>query len=156
MGRRKSVVGSASGSFDKKAKKRSPFASFKRSESSKEMQIPESPPESTLERPGTSLTEDEPARNPSASQDRTAAETITPVPIAQPEPAAANGASPEIQAGLVTNNSTAQVCLLEIGIRRPTDSLTSSMSMQTGSPSVPRLWMRLHALREKQQGMAKF
>lgn len=64
-----------------------------------------------MERPGTALTENESARNPSASQDRTAAETITPVPIAQPEPAAPNGASPEIQAGLVTNNSTAQVCV---------------------------------------------
>lgn len=110
MNRRKSIVGPPGGSFDKKAeKKRSPFASFKRSDSAREMQIPESPPETIVERPGTSMTEDEFARNPSVSQDRTAAGTVTPVPVVRPEPIATNGASPEAQAGLVANN-THQVC----------------------------------------------
>lgn len=85
--------------FDKKAeKKRSPFASFKRSESSRDMQIPESPP-STAGRPDTAITEEEPPRNPSISQDQTVSETITAAPIAQPIlSTAANGTSTEAQA----------------------------------------------------------
>ncbi|KAJ5161673.1 hypothetical protein N7492_007065 [Penicillium capsulatum] len=107
MNRRKSIVGASGGSFDKKAeKKRSPFAPFKRSDSSREMQIPESPPEETIvDRPGTSMTGDESARNPSVSQDRTTAESVAPVPVSQPEPIATNGASPEAQAGLVGNST---------------------------------------------------
>lgn len=113
MNRRKSIIGPPTGSFDKKAeKKRSPFASFKRSDSAREMQIPESPPETMVDRPGTSMTEDEFARNPSVAQDRIAAETVTPVPVSQPEQIATNGASPEAQAGLVAND-THQVCALE-------------------------------------------
>lgn len=107
MNRRKSVVGQSPGSHDRRAEKkhRSPFTPFKRSESSREMQIPESPPASASERPGTSLTEVEFSRNPSVSQNRSTSEIATPVPIAQSEPSAANGASPEVQAGLASNGT---------------------------------------------------
>lgn len=49
MNRRKSVVVPSATSFDRKSeKKRSPFAAFKRADSSREMQIPESPPPDRL------------------------------------------------------------------------------------------------------------
>ncbi|KAJ5682545.1 hypothetical protein N7462_005710 [Penicillium macrosclerotiorum] len=104
MNRRKSVVGPTAGSFDRKPEKkhRSPFSSFMRSESSREMQIPESPP-STADRPGTSLTEGSSTRNPSVSQDHNVAETIAPLPIPQPENATANGTSTEARSGFTSN-----------------------------------------------------
>ncbi|KAJ5082395.1 hypothetical protein N7532_011438 [Penicillium argentinense] len=108
MNRRKSVIGPSAGSYERKSEKkhRSPFAPFKRSESSRDMQIPESPPTTaSAERPGTSLTE-ESARNPSVSQDRTVSEAIVPTPISQPEPGHTNGNPPEGQAGLVSNGTT--------------------------------------------------
>ncbi|KAI2733001.1 hypothetical protein CBS147332_16 [Penicillium roqueforti] len=70
MNRRKSVVLPSTGSHDRKAdKKRSPFAAFMRADSSRDMQIPESPP-ATGDRPGTSFTDQSSLRNPSMSQDR--------------------------------------------------------------------------------------
>ncbi|KAJ5091481.1 hypothetical protein NUU61_006351 [Penicillium alfredii] len=96
MNRRKSVVGPSAGSFERKAEKkhRNPFAPFKRSDSARDMQIPESPPASTSDRPGTSLTEEDSMRNPSVSQDRNAPETVAPIPAAQID-STPNGASPE-------------------------------------------------------------
>lgn len=55
------------------------------------------------------MTEEESARNPSVSQDRTVPEIFAPVPVAQQEPIATNGTSPEAQAGLVSHG-TNQVC----------------------------------------------
>lgn len=109
MNRRKSVIGPSAGSYEKKSEKkyRSPFGPFKRSESARDMQIPESPPTTSSGRPGTALTE-ESARNPSVSQDRTGVEAVVPAPISQREPTAMNGTSPEEQAGIV-RNGTAQV-----------------------------------------------
>ncbi|KAJ5553600.1 hypothetical protein N7494_002978 [Penicillium frequentans] len=105
MGRRKSMVIPSGSSFDRKAeKKRSPFAPFKRSDSSRDMQIPESPP-STADRPGTSMTEEEYTRTPSVSHDQTAGETFAPAPIAQPFPTTTNGASPEAHSGLLRNGT---------------------------------------------------
>ena len=63
------------------------------------MQIPESPPQTASDRPGTSFTE-ESARNPSVSQDHAAADAITPAPVSQPEPAATNGTTPNAPAGI--------------------------------------------------------
>ncbi|KAJ5771382.1 uncharacterized protein N7511_003433 [Penicillium nucicola] len=66
MNRRKSVVGPSAGSFERKAdKKRSPFSPFKRSDSARDLQIPESPPSTAIDRPGTSLTENASLRNSS-------------------------------------------------------------------------------------------
>lgn len=72
------------------------------------MQIPESPPTTASERPGTALTE-ESGRNTSVSQDRTGTDAIVPAPVSQPEPTTMNGNSPEAQAGLVSNGIS-QVC----------------------------------------------
>lgn len=103
MNRRKSVMGSPAGSFDRKAeKKRSPFAPFKRSDSSREMQIPESP---TSDHPAASFTEDEPGRNRSFLQDRGAPDTVTHAPISQPAPTSTNGASAEEHIGFNSNGA---------------------------------------------------
>ncbi|KAJ5917382.1 hypothetical protein N7466_010936 [Penicillium verhagenii] len=105
MGRRKSMVVPSGSTFDRKAeKKRSPFAPFKRSDSSRDMQIPESPP-STADRPGTSMTDDDYARTSSMSRDQTAGEALAPVPIAQPYSSTTNGTSPEARAGIVRNGT---------------------------------------------------
>lgn len=97
MGRRKSMATAPAG-FDRKAeKKRSPFAPFKRSESSRDMQIPESPP-STADRPDTSMTTmtEESGRNVSISQDQHAPEPVAAAPVAQPVlSTTANGTSTE-------------------------------------------------------------
>lgn len=100
------MVGPSAGTYDRKAEKkhRSPFAPFKRSESSKDMQIPESPPGTPSDRPGTSLTE-ETAQTPDISRDRTMTDIVTPVPVTRPEPTATNGISHEAQAGLVSNGA---------------------------------------------------
>ncbi|KAJ5753136.1 hypothetical protein N7520_010053 [Penicillium odoratum] len=98
MGRRKSMVVPSASSFDRKAEKKfSPFAPFKRSDSSRDMQIPESPP-STADRPGTSMTEEESARTPSFSRDQTGGESFA--PSAQPFHTTTNGTSSETHAGL--------------------------------------------------------
>ncbi|KAJ5937754.1 hypothetical protein N7454_004096 [Penicillium verhagenii] len=105
MGRRKSMVVPSGSAFDRKAeKKRSPFAPFKRSDSSRDMQIPESPP-STADRPGTSMTDEDYARTSSMSRDQTAGEALAPVPIAQPYSSTTNGTSPEARAGIVRNGT---------------------------------------------------
>jgi hypothetical protein len=107
MNRRKSVVGPSAGTYDRKAEKkhRSPFAPFKRSESSRDMPIPESPPGTPSDRPGTSLAEEEPVRTPDVSHDRTLTDTVTPVPVAQPGPTATNGTSQEARTGVVSNGA---------------------------------------------------
>ncbi|OQE41339.1 hypothetical protein PENCOP_c005G07377 [Penicillium coprophilum] len=95
MNRRKSVALPSTGSFDKKSeKKRSPFAAFKRADSSRDLQIPESPPATASDRPGTSFTDQSSLRNPSVSHDRTGLDTAAAIPEAQPENAT-NGAAPE-------------------------------------------------------------
>lgn len=111
MNRRKSVIGPSPGSYERKPEKkhRSPFSAFKRSDSSRDAQIqlPESPPLSSIDRPATSLTEEESIRNPSVSQDRDASETITTIPAAQPVQITTNGTtSPEEQAGLARGDGT--------------------------------------------------
>jgi len=110
MNRRKSVIVPSGGGNERKSEKkyRSPFGAFKRSESARDMQIPESPPQTASDRPGTSFTE-ESARNPSVSQDHTATDAITPAPVSQPEPIATNGTTANAQAGF-TSNGTGQVC----------------------------------------------
>ncbi|KAJ5658712.1 uncharacterized protein N7484_002361 [Penicillium longicatenatum] len=85
MGRRKSMVIPSGSTFDRKAeKKRSPFAPFKRSDSSRDMQIPESPP---------------------STADHHRGETLAPAPMAQPFPTTTNGTSPEFQPGIVRNGT---------------------------------------------------
>ncbi|KAK5796404.1 hypothetical protein VI817_005689 [Penicillium citrinum] len=108
MNRRKSVIVPSGGGNERKSEKkyRSPFGAFKRSESARDMQIPESPPQTASDRPGTSFTE-ESARNPSVSHDHTAADAITPAPVSQPEPTATNGTTANAQAGF-TSNGTGQ------------------------------------------------
>ena len=66
------------------------------------MQIPESPPATASDRPGTSFTEDS-ARNASVSQDHDA---ITPAPVSQNETMPTNGTSLDAQAGVVSNGTT--------------------------------------------------
>ncbi|CAI7613982.1 unnamed protein product [Penicillium glandicola] len=95
MNRRKSVVIPSAGSFDRKAeKKRSPFSAFMRADSSRDLQIPESPPATATDRPGTSFTDHSSLRNPSVSQDRAGLDTVATVPEVHPE-TARNGAAPE-------------------------------------------------------------
>ena len=107
MNRRKSVVGPSAGTYDKKAEKKhfSPFAPFKRSDSSRDMQIPESPPGTPLDRPGTSLTEEGPARTPDVSHDRTMTNVVTPVHVSQPQPTGTNGTYQEAQGGFAGNGA---------------------------------------------------
>ncbi|KXG49398.1 Fps/Fes/Fer/CIP4 homology [Penicillium griseofulvum] len=95
MNRRKSVALPSTGSFDRKAeKKRSPFAAFKRADSSRDLQIPESPPATASDRPGTSFTDQSSLRNPSVSHDRTGLDTVATIPEAHPE-TIRNGVAPE-------------------------------------------------------------
>ncbi|KAJ5950428.1 Fps/Fes/Fer/CIP4 homology [Penicillium vulpinum] len=94
MNRRKSVALPSAGSFDRKAeKKRSPFAAFKRADS-RDLQIPESPPTTAPDRPGTSFTDNSSLRNPSVSHDRAGLDTAAAMPEVHPE-AARNGTAPE-------------------------------------------------------------
>ncbi|KAF7717472.1 Uncharacterized protein PECH_000479 [Penicillium ucsense] len=88
MNRRKSVITPTGGGFDRKAEKkhRSPFSSFMRSDSSREAQIPESPPR-TADRPGTALTEESSLRNESVSHDNDAHGAPAPAPAPAPVPA---------------------------------------------------------------------
>lgn len=157
MNRRKSVIPPTVGSFDRKAEKkhRSPFASFKRSDSSREMQIPESPP-STADRPGTSMTEESSLRNPSVSHNHNGADTITPAPIPEHEPLATNGTWAEAQAG-ITSNGTPQVrSLLAVSPTTLTQFIDHShrpMLIRKASLSGLQLLMRSLVLKEKQQGM---
>ncbi|KAJ5793729.1 Fps/Fes/Fer/CIP4 homology [Penicillium paradoxum] len=105
MNRRKSIA-LPSGGFDRKAeKKRSPFSAFKRADSSRDLQIPESPPATASDRPGTSFTDQSSLRNPSVSQDRAGLETTTSIPEAHPE-APTNGAISEVQAGFTNNHAS--------------------------------------------------
>jgi hypothetical protein len=104
MNRRKSVVGPSAGTFDRKAeKKRSPFAAFKRADSSRDLQIPESPPATASGRPDTSFTDHSSLRNPSVSQDRPGLDSAA----VNYEPHAGgttNGATPEAQPGLMNDH----------------------------------------------------
>jgi len=54
------------------------------------------------------MTEEPSMRNPSVSHDHNGADTITPAPISEHEPLAANGTLAEAQAG-TTSNGIAQV-----------------------------------------------
>ncbi|CAG8287954.1 unnamed protein product [Penicillium salamii] len=103
MNRRKSVVGPSAGTFDRKAeKKRSPFAAFKRADSSRDLQIPESPPGTASGRPDTSSADHSSLRNPSVSQDHPALDPAAPISETRTE-AATNGATPETQSGFLDN-----------------------------------------------------
>ncbi|CAP92332.1 Pc13g12630 [Penicillium rubens Wisconsin 54-1255] len=107
MNRRKSVVVPSATSFDRKSeKKRSPFAAFKRADSSREMQIPESPPPTASDRPGTSFTDQSSLRNPSVSQDRSGVDAAATMPEEHPE-TPRNGAAPEAPG--LANNHVSQV-----------------------------------------------
>ncbi|KGO46718.1 Fps/Fes/Fer/CIP4 homology [Penicillium expansum] len=95
MNRRKSIAMPSTGTFDRKAeKKRSPFAAFKRADSSRDLQIPESPPLTATDRPGTSFTDQSSLRNPSVSQDHAGLDTAATEPEVHPE-SPRNGAAPE-------------------------------------------------------------
>ncbi|OOQ90790.1 Fes/CIP4 like proteiny domain protein [Penicillium brasilianum] len=135
MNRRKSVIGPTAGSFDRKAEKkhRSPFAPFKRSDSSREMQIPESPP-STADRPGTSLTEESSLRNPSVSHDHNATDSFSPAPIAEQEPSAANGTLAEASAAIVSNGTASNHVDSEGFTERPStiDEITRAQREAAG------------------------
>ncbi|CAG7994592.1 unnamed protein product [Penicillium olsonii] len=108
MNRRKSVVGPSAGTFDRKAeKKRSPFAAFMRADSSRDMQIPESPPGTASGRPDTSSAEHSSLRNPSVSHDQPTLDAAA--PISDPYAGAAtngaiNGAALDTQTGLPDNH----------------------------------------------------
>lgn len=105
MNRRKSVVGPSAGTFDRKAeKKRSPFAAFKRADSSRDLQIPESPPGTASGRPGTSSADHSSLRNPSLSQDHSHLDAAAVISEPRAEPAT-NGATPDTQAGLSNNHA---------------------------------------------------
>lgn len=109
MNRRKSIVGPSAGTFDRKAeKKRSPFAAFKRADSSRDMQIPESPPMTATDRPGTSFTDQSSLRNPSVSQDHAGLDAAAPVTEVHPE-TPRNGAAPEAL-GLTNNHVNPVIC----------------------------------------------
>ena len=100
------MIGPPAGSFDKKAdKKRSPFAPFKRSDSSREMQIPESPTAPTMDRPGTSLTEEESPNHLTVSQDRGIHEADAPTPTAHAVPSATDGTLIEEQTRSASTNA---------------------------------------------------
>ncbi|PLB43474.1 hypothetical protein P170DRAFT_369680 [Aspergillus steynii IBT 23096] len=117
MNRRKSMVQPSGGPFFSEKKHRSPFASFMRSDSARDTQIPESPP-STADRPGTALTTQESpqetretVRNASEPSDRDGAGAGPSSPEPQSAPGTANGTtSPDITAdtGLATATSNEQ------------------------------------------------
>jgi len=69
------------------------------------MQIPESPPGTPSDRPGTSMTEEEHARTLGVSHDRTLTDVVTPVPFSQPEPTGTNGTYQEAQARFAGNGA---------------------------------------------------
>ncbi|KAJ5576912.1 Fps/Fes/Fer/CIP4 homology [Penicillium sp. DV-2018c] len=104
MNRRKSVV-VPPGSFDRKAeKKRSPFSAFKRADS-RDLQIPEDPPQTASGRPDTSFTDQSSLRNHSVSQDRAGSETAATIPEVRSQ-SISNGTTAEAQAGLANNNAS--------------------------------------------------
>ncbi|EPS25275.1 hypothetical protein PDE_00208 [Penicillium oxalicum 114-2] len=107
MNRRKSVVPPMGGSSDRKAEKkhRSPFSSFMRSDSSREAQIPESPP-STADRPGTSLTEESSLRNENISHDTDTVGAMAPTFASQPETSAPNENTPRSEEISMTNGTS--------------------------------------------------
>ncbi|CAG8174523.1 unnamed protein product [Penicillium nalgiovense] len=133
MNRRKSVVIPSSGPFDRKAeKKRSPFAAFKRADSSRDMQIPESPPPTASDHPGTSLTDQSSLRNPSVSQDRSGLDTAATMPEEHPE-TPGNGAAPEAP-GLANNHVNQPLVDSEGFTQRPAtiDEITRAQNEAAG------------------------
>ncbi|KAF9886300.1 hypothetical protein FE257_011559 [Aspergillus nanangensis] len=95
MNRRKSVVHSSGGAFFSDKKHRSPFASFKRTDS-RDAQIPEAS-SSGADRPGTALTTQEShtesIRQPSESHEREGLGTASSGGFSQPPRPATNGAT---------------------------------------------------------------
>lgn len=98
MNRRRSIVQpSGGGPFFSDKKHRSPFASFKRGDS-RDLQIPETPPEGS-DRPGTALSTQEghsgslniPGEFPEHEEDFNRSASG---PVSQPAPAVANGETP--------------------------------------------------------------
>ncbi|KAG0154864.1 hypothetical protein PDIDSM_435 [Penicillium digitatum] len=107
MNRRKSIVGPLTGTFDRKAeKKRSPFAAFKRADTSRDMQIPESPPLTATGRPGTSYTDRSSLRDSSVSQDHAGLDIAATVSEAHPERPRNGAASASLESA---NNRVDQV-----------------------------------------------
>ena len=96
MNRRKSVVQSSGGGIISEKKHRSPFAAFKRADSAREMQIPESAPEEAY-RADTAVTTqgniNEPTRAASESFDRGRPDHLPVSPGPQPAGAATNGSA---------------------------------------------------------------
>lgn len=102
------------------------------------------------------MTEESSLRNPSVSHDHNGIDTITPAPIPEHEPLAANGTLAEAQAG-ITSNGTAQVRSPSV---MPPTTLTQfihhshrPMLILKASLSGLQLLMRSLGLREKRQGM---
>lgn len=96
MNRRKSVVQSSGGGITSEKKHRSPFAAFKRADSAREMQIPESAPEEGY-RSETAVTTqgniNEPVRAASESFDHGRPDQLSTSPERQPTGAATNGSA---------------------------------------------------------------
>lgn len=119
MNRRKSIVQSPSGSFSLDKKHRTPFAPFRKGDSSRDMQIPESPtstpPQDQLSGshiPQDSIsTEPESARGPSESNTRGDFDAISPAPEANV--ATTNGTN----GALLGDHPAAQVNLVPSPVR---------------------------------------
>lgn len=113
MNRRKSVVHPSGGPSEKKH--RTPFSPFKRMDSSRERQIPESSPPFGAERPDTGVTTQDNVsdfvRGTSESVDRGGQEAVALSPDLQPAPPTTNGTAPQEthEAGLVASY-TGEVC----------------------------------------------
>ncbi|CAI7623471.1 unnamed protein product [Penicillium bialowiezense] len=134
MNRRKSVVGPSAGTFDRKAeKKRSPFAAFKRADSSRDLQIPESPPGTASGRPGTSSGDHSSLRNPSLSQDHSQLDAAAVISEPRAE-ATTNGATPDTQAGLINNHANQPQVDSEGFTERPStiDEITRAQNEAAG------------------------
>lgn len=157
MNRRKSVVGPSAGTFDRKAeKKRSPFAAFKRADSSRDMQIPESPPGTASGRPDTSSADHSSFRNPSISQDHSQLDAAAVISEPRAE-ATTNGANHETQAGLLNNHANPvsyySTGLLCHAVELRTNPNFSRRLTRKDSQSVPQPSMRSHVLKMRQLGM---
>lgn len=143
----------STGTFDRKAeKKRSPFAAFKRADSSRDLQIPESPPLTATDRPGTSFTDQSSLRNPSVSQDHAGLDTAATEPEVHPE-SPRNGAAPEGFTNNHVNQVNYQPGIEKSEMQQPLTSLLFSHTLiQKGLPSALQQLTRSRVPRMKQRG----
>ena len=105
------------------------------------------------------MTEESSLRNPSVSHNHNGADTITPAPIPEHEPLAANGTLAEAQAGITSNGTTQVRSPLVVSPTTLTQFIDHShraMLILKASLSGPQLLMRSHVLKEKQQGMGLY